>query len=93
MGHASSSSGVGAAGAGCAARLAKRHGKPVIAFAGCVTPDADTLNAHGIDAFFPILRTVGTLEEALDVRNAAANLRAAARQAFRLWSTAKGTAK
>ena len=70
------------------ARLAKRHGRPVVAFAGCVTPDADALNGQGIDAFFPILRTVGTLDEALDVRNAAANLRATVRQAFRLWAAA-----
>ena len=68
------------------AQLAKKYGKPVIAFAGCVTPEAEVVNSHGIDAFFPILRTVATLDEALDVNNAAANLRAASRQAFRLWS-------
>ena len=45
---------------------------------------------HGIDAFFSVLRTVCTLDEALDVRNAAANLRATSRQVFRLWSTAHG---
>ena len=72
------------------AALAKRFGKPVIAFAGCVTPDAEVVNDHGIDAFFPILRTVSTLDEALDVRAAAANLRATSRQVFRLWSTARG---
>ena len=65
------------------AKLAKRHGKPVIAFAGCVSPDAAALNAHGIDAFFPVLRQVTTLEEALDKANAAANLAATAEQAFR----------
>ena len=71
------------------AKLAKRHGKPVIAFAGCVASDAETLNAQGIDAFFPILRNVTTLAEALDITTAAANLRATARQAFRLWTTAR----
>ena len=71
------------------AKLAKRHGKSVIAFAGCVASDAETLNAHGIDAFFPILRNVTTLAEALDISNAAANLRATARQAFRLWAAAR----
>ena len=80
---------MGKAPAGVAA-LAKRFGKPVIAFAGCVTPDAEVVNDHGIDAFFPVLRTVCTLDEALDVRNAAANLRATSRQAFRLWATAHG---
>ena len=71
------------------AKLAKRHGKPVIAFSGCVTPEAETVNAHGIDAFFPILRSVVALDEALDVHNAAANMRATVRQAFRLWAAAK----
>ena len=80
---------MGKAPAGVAA-LAKRFGKPVIAFSGCVTPDAEVVNDHGIDAFFPVLRTVCTLDEALDVRNAAANLRATSRQAFRLWATAHG---
>ena len=80
---------MGKAPAGVAA-LAKRFGKPVIAFSGCVTPDAEVVNDHGIDAFFPVLRTVCTLDEALDVRNAAANLRATSRQVFRLWSAANG---
>ena len=38
------------------AELAKKHGKPVIAFAGSVTRDAIACNEKGIDAFFPILR-------------------------------------
>lgn len=65
------------------ARLAKLHGKKVMAFAGCVTPDAAKLNECGIDAFFPIMREVTTLERALEVKYAAANLAAAAEQAFR----------
>jgi len=65
------------------ARLAKRHGKNVIAFSGCVTPDAGILNERGIDAFFPILREVTTLERALDKNYAAANLAATSEQAFR----------
>ena len=72
------------------AEVAKRFGRPVIAFAGCVTEDATVVNAHGIDAFFPILRTVGTLEEALDKGRAAANLTATAEQAFRLIRTFSG---
>ena len=71
------------------AKLAKRYGKPALAFSGCVAPDAETVNEHGIDAFFPVLRNVTTLADALDVSNAAANLRATARQAFRLWRTAR----
>ena len=66
------------------AKLAKKHGKKVIAFSGCVTDDADICNENGIDAFFPILRGVTTLEEALDVDQAYKNLTATAYQVFRL---------
>lgn len=66
------------------AKLAKKHHKKVIAFSGCVTDDAEVCNEHGIDAFFPILRGVTTLEEALDANNAYKNLTAAAYQVFRL---------
>lgn len=66
------------------ARLAKKYGKKVIAFSGCVTEDAELCNDHGIDAFFPILRTVTTLEEALDTDRAYQNLAATAYQVFRL---------
>lgn len=66
------------------ARLAKKHGKKVIAFCGCAAADAEICNAHGIDAFFPILQRVTTLEEALDENNAYENLRATACQVFRL---------
>ena len=65
------------------ALLAKKHGKKVIAFSGCVTEDAVALNERGIDAFFPILREVTTLERALDGKYAAANLVATAEQVFR----------
>lgn len=66
------------------AKLAKKYGKKVIAFSGCVTEGAEACNEHGIDAFFPILRGVTTLEEALDVNNAYKNLTATAYQVFRL---------
>ena len=66
------------------AQLAKKYGKPVLAFAGCVTPDAGACNGAGIDAFFPILRAPVTLREAMDPDNARANMAAAAEQAFRL---------
>ena len=66
------------------ARLAKKHQKPVIAFSGCVTEEAEVCNAHGIDAFFPILRGVVTLDEALETENARRNLTATAYQVFRL---------
>lgn len=68
------------------ARLAKKYGKPVLAFAGSVTREASLCNENGIDAFFPILRRITTLEEAMEPHNAKANLADTAEQAFRLWS-------
>lgn len=73
---------MGKAPAGVAA-LAKKHSKPVIAFSGVVSDDAGVLNGKGIDAFFPIIRSVVTREEAMDKKNSAANLAAATEQAFR----------
>ncbi|MDO4972988.1 MAG: glycerate kinase [Eubacteriales bacterium] len=66
------------------AKIAKKYGKPVVAFAGCVTPDAVKCNEHGIDAFFPILRGVVTLAEAMDPANARRNMADTAEQVFRL---------
>lgn len=66
------------------AKLAKKHGKRAIAFAGCVTADAEECNNHGIDAFFPIIRGITTLDEALLRDNAYSNLRATAYQVFNL---------
>lgn len=66
------------------AKLAKKYGKKVIGFSGCVTEEAEVCNQHGIDAFFPVLRTVTTLEEALDASNAYKNITATAYQVFRL---------
>ena len=61
----------------------------MIAFAGCVTPDARECNAHGIDAFFPILQTPCTLEEAMNLENAYENLKRTAEQALRLMRACK----
>lgn len=66
------------------ASLAKKYNKPVIAFAGSVTRDAVACNTKGIDAFFPILRSITTLEEAMLPENAKANLRDTAEQVLRL---------
>lgn len=66
------------------AKLAKKYNKKVIAFSGCVTNDAEVCNEHGIDAFFPIIRGITTLEEALDANNAYKNLEATAYQVFRV---------
>lgn len=66
------------------AKLAKKYDKTVIAFSGSVTDDADVCNKHGIDAFFPILRKVQTLEEAMNPTNAKNNMISCVEQVFRL---------
>lgn len=66
------------------AALAKKYDCKVIAFAGSVTEDAAECNARGIDAFFPIVRGVTTLEEAMDSGRAKRNMELAAEQVFRL---------
>lgn len=66
------------------ARIAKKYDKLVLAFSGSATDDATVCNAHGIDAFFPILRKICTLQEAMDSTNARANMIATAEQVFRL---------
>lgn len=69
---------------GAYAELAKKYGKKVIAFAGAVQRDARACNDAGIDAFFPILRGVVTLEEAMKNENAKQNLADTAEQVIRL---------
>ncbi len=66
------------------AMLAEKCGKPCIAFAGSVTRDAVACNEKGITAFFPIRRTITTLEEALNKENARRDLADTAEQVFRL---------
>ncbi|MBQ7796763.1 MAG: glycerate kinase [Lachnospiraceae bacterium] len=66
------------------ANIAKKFGKKVLAFSGCVTEDAILCNEHGIDAFFPILRGVVSLEEAMDSENARKNMAATVEQVFHL---------
>lgn len=66
------------------AKIAKKYGKKVIAFAGCVTEDASVCNEYGIDAFFPIVRNVSTLDEAMNTINARRNLVATVEQVFGL---------
>ena len=65
------------------ARIAKKYNKPVIAFGGAVKSGAELCNQNGIDAYFPILRTVSTLEQAMDKSNAYHNLADTAEQIFR----------
>ena len=66
------------------ANIAKKYNKKVIAFSGSVTEDTGVCNEHGIDAFFPILRRIVTLEEAMQTDTAKQNLTDTAEQVFRL---------
>lgn len=66
------------------AKLAKKYNAKVIAFAGSVTKEATACNKEGIDAFFPILRGVCTLAEAMDPVAARNNMTATVEQVFRL---------
>ena len=66
------------------ARIAKKYGKPVLAFSGAVTEDAVACNEHGIDAFFPILRKIQTLSEAMEPTAAKDNMISTVEQVFRL---------
>lgn len=68
------------------ARLAEKYGKPVVAFAGSVTRDAKACNREGITAYFPIVRGVVSLEEAMKKENAEANMVDTAEQVYRLFS-------
>ncbi len=69
------------------ARIAKEYQIPVLAFSGSVTSEAVVCNQHGIDAFFPVLRRVCSLEEAMDRENAYRNMADASEQVFRLIQT------
>lgn len=79
---------MGKAPAGVAA-LAKKYNKTVIGVAGCVNEDAGACNECGIDAFFPILRSVVSLEEAMDKENAKNNMEKTVEQIIRLWKREK----
>lgn len=68
------------------AKMAKKYEKPVIAFCGCMEEDAICCNDYGIDAIFPILRKVQTLQEAMEPENAKENISVTAEQVFRLMS-------
>lgn len=66
------------------AKLAKEYGAKVIAFAGIVDNNAIEVNDHGIDAFFPILDKIRSIDEAMDREKAEENLRRCVNQVFRL---------
>ncbi len=69
---------------GGVARRAAAHGCRTIAFAGCIGQGAREVNTHGIDAFFPILRSPCSMEEAMEPQRAREALADTAEQVFRL---------
>ncbi len=66
------------------AKLAKKYGAKVIAFAGSVSNDAKKCNESGIDAYFPITRGAISLEEAMKFEIAYSNMADTVEQVFRL---------
>ena len=73
------------------ARLAARHGVPVIAIGGGLAPDAGAVHAHGIDAVFAAVSRPCTVAEALaaaecNLRTAARNMAAALKLGARIGS-------
>ncbi|WP_422421491.1 glycerate kinase [Pseudomonas sp. GZD-222] len=68
------------------ARIAKRHGVPVVVIAGTLGEGYEQLYHHGIDAAFALASGPMTLEQACS--NAAALLQARAGDIARLWSCA-----
>ncbi len=71
------------------AKLAKKYHKPVIAFAGCISPGALQCHDAGIDAFFPILRTPISLADAMNPQRTAQNAADTAEEVFRLCNILK----
>ncbi len=74
---------MGKAPAGVAA-TAKKYDVPVIAVSGCIGDGAGACNEHGIAAFFPILRTITSVEEAMKTEYAAENMTSTVEQIARL---------
>ena len=65
------------------ARVAKQFGKPVIALVGCLRADYPAVYDCGIDAVFPIIRQLDSLEATL--QHGRANLQSAAENVARLF--------
>lgn len=66
------------------AHLAKKYGKLVLGFSGAVTKGATACNEEGIDAYFPIVRSAVSLEDAMKKKAAEENMTDTVEQVFRL---------
>ena len=82
-GRLDSQTAMGKAPAG-AARLAAKHNVSCIALTGSVGDGASACHNVGIDAYFPILRRICTLDEAMNPEIAAENLADTVEEIFRL---------
>ena len=66
------------------AKLGKKHGAKTVALAGALKDGCEACNDAGIDAYFPIIRRIMTLDEAMDGAIAKVNMTKTAEQVFRL---------
>lgn len=55
-----------------------------VAVCGCALPDAERVNRHGIDAYFPILHMPMTAEEAMEEKTTRLNLKQTVTQVMQL---------
>ena len=67
------------------ARRAKRYGKPVVAVVGGRADNLDTVYGQGVDLVLPVCRKPMSLEEALGMQEAVANLACAGEGAARAY--------
>ena len=71
------------------AKLAKKYNLPVIGLAGALANEAKKCNEEGIDAYFSIVNSAMSLEEAMDPACAMANMTKTTEQVMRLIYTFK----
>lgn len=67
------------------ARLAKKYHIPVVALCGCATEEAVECNRYDIDAYFPILQSAMSLQDAMSREIALHQLTLTSQQVFRLF--------
>lgn len=80
---AQTSMGKGPVGVATLARTVNHHIR-TFAVCGCALPEAEIVNAHGIDAYFPILHLPTTAAEAMKEQTARSNLQRTVTQCLRL---------
>jgi len=68
------------------ARLAKKYQLPVLVIAGSIGKDYELVYKHGIDAVFPILPSICSVEEAL--QNGRKNIERTASEIAKVWQMA-----